>query len=356
MLLTGILAPVVAIGLPVSGLYSHEVPVASQSDSERMRAFREALSAVLVKVSGDPRWLESPGLMRALDSAGEYVEAINFRTATVTQAPAPDDVVSVPTQVQQAFINVVFARDLVDRLLINSAIPLWDSNRPSVLVWMVLQNDAGDRTMLSTESNPRIIEIIQSFARERGLPILFPVLDFEDRRNLSPNQIWSLDDDAIARASVRYGADSILAGRLHLTSSGDLVGLWQFQFQEQVEVFDGVDTDLQNYIEQPLARVTSQLASHFAILTTMDGTRKSRLRVTGIADLEDYSELINYLQDLGMVASVTVAGLQGNEIELELGLSGNPQQLRELIALDRDLQWIESATPGQVMMNYRWTR
>jgi len=365
LLLLALLFPGQIVGLPVAGLYSHEVAVTNQSDAERNLAFREALQAVLLKVTGEQRWLENSAIQQALDNAQSYVEAINPRTETLTVTnPATAQVsdlgladVPATIQIQQDYINVIFARDLIDRLLTNAAIPVWDSNRPSVLVWMALQNDAGDRSLLSNETNPEIINLMQEFATERGLPIIFPLLDFEDRQNLSADMIWSLDEEAITEASQRYGADSVLSGRLHFTASGDLVGLWQFIFQNQVEVFDSFDTDLQSYIHQPLNRITSELAEHFAIIVSLSGNQKVKLRVQGVRDLASYSNLLSYLQSLVLVESVGISKLQGEDLELELTLQGDQLQLAELIALDRDLlRLTNSSGESRSILSYRWTR
>jgi len=259
--------------------------------------------------------------------------------------------------VEQRFIEVNFADSLIDELLASANIPVWDSNSPSVLVWMALQNAEGERTMLTAESNPQIVSYIQDFAAQRALPIIFPVLDFEDRRNLSEDAVWSLEEEAIITASERYGADSILTGRLHFTASGELVGLWQFIFQDEAEIFDGFDEDLNAYLHTPLDRITNQLASYFAIVPEASNQQFVRLRVEGISDLSAYSSLLSYVSGLGLVESVSTAALDGERLELELGLVGDSGQLFELIALDRDLLPIQSSQAGsRGVLHYRWTR
>lgn len=373
-----------ALGLPVSGLYSQRVAVANESDAERSRAIREALRAVVLKVTGDPRWVEHPRTVRAVENAQSYVEAISYSSEMVPVPAQPAVMDSEPTSPdsaqpagdnpaaqnapvatpqatpqtrEQRYINVDFARTLIDEMLAEADIPVWDSNRPSVLVWMVLQDASGERHMLTSDSNPEIVTLIQDFARVRGVPIIFPVLDFEDRRNLNEDQVWALDETSIRNASVRYGADSILAGRLYFTPSNELVGLWQFLFQDQAEVFDGFAMELQDYLYAPLDRITSQLAGYFAI-TPEDAPRHTvRVRVDGIDDLRAYSALLSYLGNLGVVEGVTTTALQGERIELTLNLLGNSQQLDELIALDRDLLPIDSSRDQRDQyLHYRWTR
>ena len=351
----------VASGLQVTGLYDHRVAVNNESDAERNRAFREALEAVILKVTGEHRWLEHPSIEEALDSAQSYVEAISYSSETVElpqplNSAASSQPLVAPTE-EQRFIEVDFADSLIDELLVNANIPVWDTNRPSVLVWMVLQNAAGERAMLTADTNVQIVNYIQNFASERAIPIIFPVLDFEDRQNLSEDSVWALEEEAIIAASERYGADSILTGRLHFTASGELVGLWQFIFQGQAEVFDGFDEDLNAYLYAPLDRITNQLASYFALVPEATSQQVVRLRVEGVSDLSAYSALLTYVSGLGLVDTVSMAALDGERLELELGLVGDSDQLFELIALDRDLLPIQSSQAGsRGVLHYRWTR
>ena len=353
-----------SMALQVSGLYSQQIPVSNDGEAERDRAFREALAAVVVKVSGDPRWLENPTIERAISQAQNYVEATSYISESI-QLPLEDNTLPADGigerfyNQQQRIISVNFAAALIDDLLASANIPVWDSNRPSVLLWMVLQNANGDREFLTADSNPKIVKLLQDFAAARGLPIIFPVLDFEDRRALSEDIAWNLDEAAIFSASERYGADTILAGRIHFSASGELVGLWQFQFQEKVDVFDGFDNELQSYLYEPLNRITTELAAHFAILPESIGSASIRLRIDGVKNLNAYSSLLNYVENLGLVESVTIAAVDGERIELQLGLIGSTRQLYEQISLDRDLLPINTTAEDSSLaslLHYRWTR
>ena len=377
--LLGLALPVA--GLQVTGLYSHRVVVENESDAERNRAFRVAMEAVILKVTGDPRWLEHPRVQQAVENAQNYVEAISYSSELLAVAestadeqgefqPAPGDAELAdnppeeqpaaepsPQFVEQRYIDLDFADALINEMLAAADIPVWDDNRPSVLVWMVIQDASGARHMLSADSDPEMMSFMQDFAERRGLPVIYPLLDFEDRRNLSEDQVWSLEEEAIANASARYGADSVLAGRVLFTASGELVGLWQFQFQDQLDVFDGFASSAEDYLQSPLDRITSELAGYFAISPDASSRFDVRLRIDGVSDLGDYSALIEYVANLGLVESVRTTALAGERIELLLGVLGSAQQLNELIALDRDLLPINSAgdeAPG--LLHYRWTR
>lgn len=379
LLCLALAGPVMA--LQVTGLYDYRVAVADESQTERQRAFQEALRAVILKVTGDERWLDHPSVQRAINNAQSYVEAISFSSEQIpveadaanagsteeiaedtdSASPATDEpekpAVVQPQFREQRYINVEFADNLINDLLAAADIPIWDSNRPSVLVWMAIQEPSGERSMLTADTYPEIMALMQEFGERRGLPVIFPVLDFEDRRSLGVDQVWTLEEEAIRTASNRYGADSVLAGRILRTASEELVGLWQFQFQGQSEVFDGFASELEDYLFGPLNRITNQLAGYFAIAPEDAPRTAVNLRVDGVGDLRDYSALIAYLGNLGAVESVLTTGLEGERIELRVGVLGNAQQLNEQIALDRDLLPIQSGmSQTDQLLHYRWTR
>lgn len=361
--LFGILFPLLCIpaqALPVDGLYSFELPVQNQSDAERRRAYREALAGVMLKVTGDPRWLQHPQIQGALNNAQGYVEEVSFRTGVRQQLadPEPGDALAEQrsAQVPAMFISVGFSRELIDDLLDRANIPVWDRNRPSVLVWISIQNARGERSLLGSDSEHQILDLIREFSLQRGVPFLIPVLDLTDYRNLTRDQAWSLETEAILQASARYGANSVLAGRLLVTPGGDLVGLWQFIFGDTVDTFDAIDRDLPSYMHSALDRVSTRLAEHYSIVrSTLQSNQAVILRVDGVRNLATHESLLSYVRELSVVRSATVSRLSADGLELLVTLSGTQEHLAEFISLDRDLAEVELLL-DQGFLHYRWTR
>ncbi len=335
-----------ARGLPVDGLYQQRVAVENETLAERDRAYRVAFRRMIVKLTGDSRWLEPAAVRAASDNAGDFVQAFAYTSAEAGSQLAA-----------QRYLDVQFSAPLINQLLVAQDIPLWGSNRPSVLVWMALQDATGRRSLLNSETGAEIIEYMRQFSEERGLPIIFPLLDIEDRRNLSVDAIWAQDELAIREASNRYDADSILAGRLLFTATGELVGLWQFLFREEAAIFDGFDTELASYLERPLSRITSELARNFALPPDDQGEQSARLRVDGIRSFSDYTALLEYVRAIGLVQSANVVAVDGERLELSLDMRGNAEQLFNLIALDRDLLPVgEVQNAAAPVLHYRWMR
>ena len=78
-----------SFSLQVEGLFSESIVILNDSDSERSRAYSEALRAVLIKLTGSEDAIRAPVLLRALESAGEYVDAVSYGTEAETLRDAP---------------------------------------------------------------------------------------------------------------------------------------------------------------------------------------------------------------------------------------------------------------------------
>src|SRR5690606_7698392 len=101
-------------------------------------------------------------------------------------------------------------------------------NRPSILLWLTVQNADGSREMIGSDSEHPVVDIIRDFAEQRGVPILIPMMDLEDRRGLPLDAAWSLQVPALRQLSARHGAHSMLGGTVLLSPAGQLVRMWQF--------------------------------------------------------------------------------------------------------------------------------
>jgi hypothetical protein len=348
-----------SFSLQVEGLFSESIVILNDSDSERSRAYSEALRAVLIKLTGSEDAIRAPVLLRALESAGEYVDAVSYGTEAETLRDSAS--LGFKSESNQRVLNINFSRVLVETLLLDAGIPIFDSNRPSVLLWMVVQEPNGERNLITPELYPNFISHFESFSKKRGIPFIYPLFDFEDQKALNEDKLWGLDAVTIEGASERYGPDSVLAGRLQITPSADLVGLWRFFFQNSVQSFDGLDTEIESYLDAALNRVTTELVSYFAINPLNNDFSLATLRVDGIANLEGYSSLLDYLNTLGLLNNFVLSEMEGGRLEFRVEIGGDLEQLVGLIALDRDLKIIENSersfSQGDFpLLHYRWTR
>lgn len=331
--------------IPVQGLYQEEIAVVNQGDQERRRAYTEAFRRVITKVTGERRWLQHPQVAAAVGGADRYVAEVSYRSSGLAGQ-------------QNGMLDVRFDQSLIDNLLNQANIPVWDNNRASVLLWLTVQDTDGRRVMLGSSSEHPLLDQVRQFADERAVPVLIPILDLQDRQLVTQDQAWTLDADALRRAAERYDADSVLAGRVLVTPAGELVGFWQLIFRNDVQTFDHIAA-IDTYMDLPLDRASARLASHFGlVLSAFEREDQVSIRVDGINNLQSHTQLISYLESLSIVQQVQVSALRPQGLDLNLRLLGTRQILTEFISLGRDLQPVDFQ-PGQSVgdqLHYRWTR
>jgi len=248
-------------------------------------------------------------------------------------------------------LEVQFDARAVRRALIEQGLPLWGRTRPLTLVWLVVQ-EGGERRLLGEDSAHPALAAIRATARERALPLAFPLLDLEDQMALGVTDVWAGFVDRIARASQRYAPEAVLVGRLYRDLAGsEWVGRWQLL--EEGEVIDRwqVRGDLDWVAGEGVERAADDLAARYA--QRPGESAVVRLWVMGVAALGDYARVGRYLAGLSMVEGVAPAVVEGGRLGLDVRLRGDLKGLTRAIALGSVLVPAPEAAPAPGEPAYR---
>src|SRR5690606_25504380 len=128
--------------------------------------------------------------------------------------------------------RVEFNAARVSQALAQRNRPVWGPERPLTLLWVAFDDGFGERVLLGANdagvaAGSPLAELLQTTraelaaaADERGLPIALPLLDLEDLQALTFTDVWGGFEEPIRAASARYGADSILIGRVRIGDFG----------------------------------------------------------------------------------------------------------------------------------------
>lgn len=336
----------------VEGLYRGTAVVQSRADErERVRAFAPAMREVLVKVTGRAEVLQMAPIRQALANAQDYVASWSYSTQR-----SVDPATGGP--VENIVLEAIFYESEIQRLLNRNGIAMWPRNRPVTLVWAVMQDELGDRQVLGSGSSHEMIEAIRQEAARRGLPVLFPLQDLEDRLKLSAQQLWEFDALAVRDASERYQAESVLVLRGYRSLGGELIGEALFLFRGAALSQDLYANSLQAFIAPPLEAASRELSAYYGVLLSGSGGASVPVTMTveGIDSPEAYAGLMNYVAELADVNGLTLNRVEQGTVTLNLSTGGQIRQLVETIALNDDLQAAaEVRREGEeVILHYRW--
>ena len=337
-----------ANAVTVKGLYSQKVPVSGQGYQERADAMSQALANVLVKVAGQREVLSNSVVRSALAKPEAYIRKFGFRTDESSAN-------------RQQYFQAAFDEQAINRLLRSAGVAIWGQSRPSTLIWLAVEN-GGQRSIVNASGFfPGVFA--ESF-QVRGLPLLFPLMDFEDAAAISTVDVWGGFTRKLQDASRRYGSESILTGRLSQNNElfyGRLSLI--FRGMNQSVAVDGLDAVAVTQLAADL--VGTNLSRHYAI-DASDASGNTLLVVENISSLEDYAGLSKYLERITAVRDVSVHRVAGSTVELELVIDGSESQLADALALGRNLRVVSqgmqgingsgSLTASSATLVYRWTR
>jgi len=256
------------------------------------------LYEVTVPLSGTGAAERQAGMVEALGAVA--VKASGQRDAANSPAIRGAD----PAKYVQRYsttadkqLKVGFDGAAVERLLEQAGLPLWPAERPVTLV-------------NAPAADPAAIE---AAAQQRGLPIA-----------------WATGAGA--------GVDA--SGRATLTGVPSGAGFsWSFSH-------DGRTTRATGPAQDGVHLAADTLAARYAPASTRS-SRRLTLAIGGMADLADYSGLLEYLGALSLVRDVQVESLQGEVVRLSLVVRGDRELLAQVAALDGRLQAVAPAGEGE---------
>ena len=325
----------VSVAQAQTSLYEGEVAVTTQSDAERGAVLSQALAQVLVKLSGDADAPRMPSVQARLPDANLLMQEFRYRQALL----------NVDGQMQQRLYLIAgFDKPGVDALMAETGLPLWAPPRPSPLLWLAIDDGSGARLVSSAQSGS--LTPLTAAAERRGLSLTFPLLDAEDRGQLSVNDVLAQRGDLLDAAAQRYAAKVQLVGQLVRGASG-----WRtaWQLRERGEVLDSwqdSDIDPSRLLVSAVDRGTDALASRYATPVFVGEPGHYRIAIEGIANAGDFARALGYLRGLGIVRKATPAVASGDSLQLSLELASTMDGLRHMIGMGDVLQAMDSGESG----------
>jgi hypothetical protein len=193
-------------------------------------------------------------------------------------------------------------------------------------------------------------------AEHRGLPLVLPLLDLEDRLALSPRDVWAGFEGPLVAASARYGTDTLVRLRLHALDEGGWIARWDGeQAGERIEgrrqVAEPVEAGV--LLVDDLA---DRLASRYAVRSDDGGGEVLWLQVDGIDAVARYAGLMRYLDQLDAVAAVQLVQVREDSLLLRIDGVGTGERLLDLLGLEGRL--VPASSPeragGVAVWRARW--
>lgn len=295
----------------VSNLYQVREPVSGQSPEERNRATQAALETLVLRLTGDTKAAQGSALAALRKDPQQVISQYGF------EAGPPETLL------------VDFDPATTDRALRQAGLPIWGSNRPSILGWWL--NDSVEGSNLVGDGQGSA-EPLRRAAQHRGLPLRLPLADLSEQSVGTAQTLEGTDAGALREASERYGADAILA--VHAKEEGgQWQGKWRLWLGEQREQGTASGASSDALADAVLLAVSQRLAPRF--VAKPGASTGLVLQVQGMT-LERYAELLRLLEPFGG----RLKAVEADRVDFEV--AGNAEQVRAQLALGK-LQEIPAA-------------
>ncbi len=316
----------------VDGFYDIEVPIDTNSEADIKQASALALQSMLVKASGSDAVIQNETLQNALSRANDYVSQFAFMQA----------------ETGELSIRFNFTATAIERLLDSAGEPVWAADRPSSLVWMVI--DEHSELRVATADDPAFNALL-NIANQSGLPFVSPLYDLQDRFTVSAEELWSFDVNSIKSASERYESHHVFVLRALKDSRMEWHISWELIDNTQPMIGSENCLLLSDCLNMPVAQLSRHWAEKYAV-TKKYSSADYLAVVLKNASFEKYSKTWAYWRALPAVDQVNVIAAKGKDIHFELLWRSDVNTFKDLVALNPNLMALETSTDAQLV--YEW--
>lgn len=355
-----------ASAVQVQGLYTAKAEVVDQLAETRREALPALMTEVLGRVVGEPdaeillqRW---PSAQSEVKNAERYLAQFLYQRVNVG-----------PDSEGQLILRAKFEPSAIERVVQRLAMPQWGADRPELLVVLAWQGE-GKRAVLASSPSSQIeaelSDELENVANSAGLPIALPLMDLQDQRHLSEQELRAGFTDGLLDVASRYGADAVLFGRARVMNAAAVVDgepvppfssrnaemSWSLHQRGQATSYADSTSSVEGGYQAGLWMAARSLAQRYAIQAGAAGDEQlvesssdlATVNVLGVSSLVDLKRVEKHLAERTIVANAALNSVasQGNDAlaVFTLSLKGPVAKLEQALAVGRLL----SPTPKPV--------
>lgn len=325
----------VVYAVNVPELYSTNVPVQSSADSLRPQAFSQALKQVLVKVSGRSSVLSLKSLPSVINKAQNYVQDYAYAEE--------DD--------HSFMLHVQFSDSSINSLLQRLGQGVWGQNRPLTLIWVLVKNQQGAEVL---ENNPENAteQLIQKNADQRGIPIVFPIMDLADLQSMPVNNLENPVIETIIQASARYHPDSILVINIDESQPTAMIAQWSLVVKNQMVHWETPGSSEEDLMTAGMNTAADTLARQFSVALDSKTRLSVYLTIKNLNGIDDYAAVSRYLSGLSGVSNLQILSVTPLEAKFLVVLSIPLSAFQQQMSLSALIQSISQQEDGSLVYSY----
>ncbi len=220
-------------------------------------------------------------------------------------------------------------------------------------MWLVYEAPHQAPEIVSTDSVLPILKELKQDADQRGLPVIFPVMDMAEINQVSVNDIVSMSIPHLSDAAKRYTSDAILVGHVVQDAEQNYVSQWKWVMGNEQTDWSFTGKTPQDILTAVTNKLANQLASHYAVVMSNQPKTKLTLVVQGITEENDLSQVINYIKHLTPVVDVQLVKVEGSRVVLMINLRSSKESFVQALSLGAKFTALPTEAQDTTL-NYQW--
>lgn len=305
----------------VAGLYAARVVVADRTPGELARGTRAALGEVLVKLTGERTAAREGEASRVLGQASKLVFKYAYQTA-----PGSGEL----------FLAAEFdERALMDELT-RRGVAVWGKERPDTLVWLVV-DDGTQRQVPSSDEQSLLGDAILAAADRRGIPVLLPLQDIEERQQLGQAVDWAGITAKVPALAARYATPAVLLGLARPAAGGQWEVDWQLSVDGEPRLWRHTAPGIEALIDDGIDALGDALAQRYADPGMLAQADTLVLDIVGVDSAAAYARVVSYLGALDTVANLFVVSATPAGLAIRIDARGGRAGFAQSVAFGQVL-------------------
>lgn len=335
-----LLLPLPARAESIDWLYEVRVPVETRTQADAEQALGHAFDVLLMRLTGSTSITNSRLITSNEGNPSTHLNHYEFETG-VDEAGNSIDVVVV-----------YFIRDSVETFLREHRLPLWPADRPTILLWMAIQ-DQQEFHYIGNDSAAGFK--VDKRAQERGVEIMLPILDVDELAILTPASISGKFWFDIHELSQRYSPNLIVAVHCERNIVENFRATFTIWYGDD-EHTSSLPLHENDSIEQQIVDyVVDYLADQHTIYREEE--KVFRIQISNVATVQIYADILQTVDSFDFVDRSEVVAYERNSLLLDLYTPTSEELLVRLISNYEQLEPTSVDDTHQsdtVSQNYTW--
>ncbi|WP_135384114.1 DUF2066 domain-containing protein [Vibrio tasmaniensis] len=327
LLLMGLLASP-SYALTQVDIFSAEVAINAEDKQPEQVARNTGMEQVLIRATGQTDVASNETIKKAMRKSAQYMSQMSFGESN-----------------DQSTLRMRFNGAQIRSLLTQAQLPYWPDTRSNILVWLVEESNY-DKNIVWEHSNSLLAVGLQANAKERGLPLMFPVGDFDDVTGVATSDLWGSFVTPIGNASQRYPVDAVLV--IKAQSSGLRWTLYdqkpnQLTSAPTSPVSGSVSGNSATTSKKLVDQISNYYAGKSAVVVASESSESILTQFISLNNAQDFFQLENALKRLNSVASLDILQIQNNEVTFRIHLLSTQQEFEQEVESIRQVAKVEES-------------